>query len=488
MEVSIIKGDLDKVEADVIAYSVTEEKLKEINKKPRDKFEELISNVNSEFKGEFGQTVLIHAKNAIKATYAVVVGLGKENEVEPEKIRKAYSSAVLKIRETKKTGIAAGFSAVKKIKDEEFAKSIVEGILLTNYAFDKYKTEEKDKIKKIENLLIIYDKPENILDAVDSAVLVCSNVNFTRDLINENADVMTTLKLAEIAKNISGKSKIRLTVLDEKQIAKEGLNLLLNVGRGSKYPPRLIILEYNGGGKEKTAIVGKGITFDSGGLNLKPTGSMETMKYDMAGAAVVLGTMKILAELKAKANVVGVIAACENMIGPNAQKPGDVYKSYAGISVEIANTDAEGRLVLADALAYTVKKFKPSRIIDLATLTGAVSVTFGSYVCGLMSNNDKLSNELFEAGQITYERVWRLPAYDEYKDDIKSEIADIKNTGDGRNAGTISGAVFLEKFVGNTPWAHLDIAGVGWLDKPRYYLPKFANGFGVRLLVEFFNG
>ena len=274
--------------------------------------------------------------------------------------------------------------------------------------------------------------------------------------------------------------------MGKKQLEKEGFGLLLAVNRGSSCDPALIILQYRGQphSNNNTVIVGKGITYDTGGLNLKVGVGMETMKCDMGGAAAVLGTMLAAATLGLKTNLTGVIATTENSIGPDSYKPGDVYTSYLGKTVEIGNTDAEGRLVLADALAYANAKLAPTRMINLATLTGSIVIALGEEATGLMSNSDELSLALSEAGETTYERVWRMPLYDEYQERLKSDFADLINVA-GRPASANLAGMFLKEFVGKTPWAHLDIAGTAYLTKARHYLPKNATGVGVRLLIEF---
>ncbi len=307
-----------------------------------------------------------------------------------------------------------------------------------------------------------------------------------RDLQNDTADLVSPEYLGQQAKAIAKEHGLKCTVFDKKKIEKLGMGLLLAVNRGSSLEPRFIVLEYNGDkkSKDKTAVVGKGLTFDSGGYNLKPTKFIETMRVDMSGAAITLGVIKAAARLELKRNIVGVIPATENMLGSRAYKPGDIYRSMSGKTVEIGNTDAEGRLILADALTYTVQKIKPARIVDLATLTGAILITFGDVVIGAMTNDDKIYEHLYGAGEATYERVWRLPIYDEYRKLLKSDVADIKNVG-GRDGGSITAAAFLEKFVEKTPWLHLDIAGVSWLEKKRHYLPKNGTGTGVRLIIDF---
>ena len=293
----------------------------------------------------------------------------------------------------------------------------------------------------------------------------------------------------ELKRLVKGQTNIRLEILKEKDLKKKGLNLLLAVNRASQYPPRLMIAHYQGGkkGSEDLAIIGKGITFDTGGLNLKPTGSIESMREDMAGAAAVLGILKNVLSLGIKKNILFVVAIAENAIGKAAYKPGDVIKAYNGKTVEIANTDAEGRLVLADAIAYVVKNYKPARMIDLATLTGACPVALGNDYTGLMSNDDKFAQKLLDVGQKTDDRTWRLPLYPELKTHLKSQYADLKSTGIPRGiGGTISAAEFLHQFVGEAKWVHLDIAGTAFAEgQGRLYFNYGATGSGVRLVTEF---
>ena len=305
--------------------------------------------------------------------------------------------------------------------------------------------------------------------------------------MNECATNFHTKHFVELAKFMAKKYNLKVKVLDAKKILKEGLNLIHAVGNGSKYPPYLVILEYLGdpASEDKFVVVGKGVTFDTGGLNLKPSKHIQGMHQDMAGAATVIGIMKSLSELNIKKNVIGVIPTVENMIGPDAYKPNDIIKAYNGQSVEIGNTDAEGRLILADAISYAIEKYSPKLVIDLATLTGAIIYALGHTVCGMFSNSREYSEKMFSAGQKTFERVWELPTYEDYMENLKSEFADIKNVGPSGVAGAINGAMFLKSFVGNTPWIHLDIAGVAFLEKDDGYLPVGGTGFGVRLVIEF---
>ncbi|MBI2565122.1 leucyl aminopeptidase [Candidatus Woesearchaeota archaeon] len=482
MKLEFAVGPIDNVQTDVVVLSLSEEEVKSLSTETE--FDKLIAEEvkSNEFKGELSQILFFHTKNRLPTKYVLAVGLGKNEEVKNENIRRAFSAAAKKIN-------SVGLKKVHiLVKDKTCAKAVTEGLVLTNYSFDKYKTEEKNKAKHFEEVTFVHIDPADIEDDVRDTSTVCHCTLFVRDLVNEPPNLMNPEQLELIARKVAKAGRLRITVLNEKQLQKSGLNLILNVGKSSSFPPRLIILEYRGAKKNdaKTALVGKGVTFDSGGVNLKPTGMIETMKCDMAGAGTVLGSILAAAKLKLNKNIVAIIPAVENMIGSRAYRPSDVVTAYNGKTVEIGNTDAEGRLILADALSFVEKNYKPTKIIDLATLTGTCRATFGEHAAALLSQDDNLSNELFNAGKETYERVWRLPLYDEYKEEIKGEVADITNLGynNGKYAGTITGAAFLNNFVTTNSWAHLDIASTAWSDKEKHYIPKNGTGFGVRLLIE----
>jgi len=464
MKLSILQNE-SSFSGDLIAYLLTEEQSKELHKLPFD----IPAIARNDFKGKAQKTVHVNSGK----TRVLLVGLGKE--ISAEGIRRSSSvvAAFAKSRELQSVGI---------VVPQNYLEQAVEGAFLTTYNFDRYKSEKK---KRIASLSFITAE-ENANAVLRRTELVCNNVFFVRDLVNLNADYIHTNRMVDIAKKVAKESRMKCTVLDQKKLKKLGLNLISAVGKGSQYPPYLVILEYNGSSRsEKTALVGKGITFDTGGLNLKPTGYMEDMRCDMAGSATVLGIMKTAAELKVRRNIIGVLALAENAISGNCYKPGDVYRAYNGVSVEIGNTDAEGRLVLADALSYTVKNYKPSLIIDFATLTGACLVALGFEAAGMFGTSTE-KQKLKELGEKLHERVWELPIYDEYDEDIESDIADIKNIGNKSYAGAVMGAMFLKKFVGQTPWIHFDIAGVAWYnDRSRFYKPKYATGNMVRLLSRY---
>ncbi|MDD3375088.1 MAG: leucyl aminopeptidase, partial [Candidatus Omnitrophica bacterium] len=386
------------------------------------------------------------------------VGLGKQKELTLPILRIAVRQLMLSTYLKK----AKNINCIVHDNSDESIRSYVEGIELGSYQWKKYISESSKLEKKKVNINVV---PKKIYREF---VVVCEGVNFARDLVNDNADTVTSIFIEQVIKSlIKGKKNISLEILNEKDLKKKGLHLHLAVNKGSKYPPKLIIVRYKGDPKSKdyTALVGKGITFDTGGLNLKPTGYMETMRTDMGGAAAVVGTLKNVVSLNLKKNLLFVCAMAENAIGSGAYKPGDVFKSYLGKTVEIGNTDAEGRLVLADALGYVSKNYKPKYIIDLATLTGACVVALGYDYTGLISNDDQLANQILKSAEKTDDRAWRLPSYPELKDHLKSQYADLKSTGLPKGAaGTCSAAEFLRQFVGDAKWAHLDIAGTSFVE------------------------
>lgn len=435
----------------------------------------------ADFTGKLGACASLYFDKGVEKR-VILLGLGEEDKFSLENARIAYAELAQVARKNDWKTLSLQVPAVDQ---EEYLQAVVEGVALPNYHFDLYKSKSKKTLLKTIYLVGVkqWNREAKDVQAVVNAV------HFTRDLINGNADDVNPLYIASEAKRVfKGSSKVNVTVFDKKAITSMKMGLLLAVNRGSNIDPRLIVVEYKGApkSKEHTVLVGKGVTYDTGGLNLKPTGYMEEMKCDMSGAAAVLGSLKAIADLDLPVNVTAVVPATENGIDATSFKPGDCYKSYSGKTVEIGNTDAEGRLILADALAYSVKKLKPTQIIDFATLTGAVVVALGEDMTGLMSNDDSLAQDLMEAGSKTYERVWRLPLVKEYKKQLKSKFADLKNIGEKREAGTITAALFLQEFVEGTPWAHLDIAGTAYPGKSKIYHNSSASGIGVRLMVQYF--
>jgi leucyl aminopeptidase len=412
----------------------------------------------------------------------VLFGVGKEDKLTLASLRVLVRRALM-FGYFKK---AADIELVPHKDEAGVIKAVIDSQTLGTYAWKKYITKKKDdKTVEKKTLHIVASSKAEYIEM--EKIAACAN--FARDLVNENADVTTAEYLERTVRGIlKGKSGFKLEVLDRKKLQQKKFGLLLAVNKGASKEPRVVIVQYNGGKKKDPyiAFVGKGLTFDSGGLNLKPSGSMETMREDMSGAAAVIGALKAAFELKIKKNIIFAFGAAENAIDANAYKPGDVFAGYSGKTVEIGNTDAEGRLVLADVLSYVIDRYKPVRVVDLATLTGACVVGLGKDYAGLMSNDDALAQEILASADATDDRAWRLPMYPELRDMIKSKIADIKNTSNQRGtAGSMTAAEFLHSFVGKTPWAHLDIAGTAFVDgDSRMYFGHGATGYGVRLIVD----
>ena len=372
-------------------------------------------------------------------------------------------------------------------KKEQVAQAVAEGALLGLYQYTPYKTVGREDLKEMEELNIITDAKEFSLveSAVKKARIIADAVYFARDLISAPANEMTPSIMAQKAREIARRKNVSCKILDKDKMKEMGMNALLAVASGSNEEPKFIILEYTGGRKSAAPVVlvGKGLTFDSGGISIKPADKMDEMKTDMSGGAAVMGAIMAAADLHLGLNITGLIPATENLPGGSAYKPGDIVKSYSGKTIEVLNTDAEGRLILADALAYA-STYKPQAVIDVATLTGACIIALGDNVIGMLGTDDKLKKEIDKAAKTSGELVWELPLWESYDELIKSDIADYKNSG-GRAAGTISAAKFLSKFAPDAPWVHLDIAGPAWTGKDKPYIPKGASGVTVRLLVEF---
>ncbi len=440
-----------------------------------------------DFSAKEGEQLLIYSDNK-QEKRILMLGLGESNLLTIEKLRCSYATVVKACHSKKIKSINLLLPNFNSMSIEEMTRGITEGILLANYNFTKNKhTSNKEQPVTYVQSVVLIGGNKKVLDIANKSVELCLAVNAARDLVNGNADDITPQHLAAHAKHLASQyPAIKAKILGLKELKKEKMGLLLAVSKSAPVDPALIILQYRGNPSSKTniALVGKGVTYDTGGLNLKPTGSMETMRCDMGGAAAVLGTLQAIAALGIRVNVTGVIPSTENAIGSNSFKPGDVYTSYSGKSVEIGNTDAEGRLILADAISFTIKNYAPTQLIDIATLTGAINVALGPEATGLFSNDDALADALYQAGLDTFERVWRMPLIREYRDALKSDVADIKNIG-GRGGGAIIASLFIEEFVGKLPWAHLDIASTAYLDQNLRYHPKLGTGVGVRLLVSY---
>lgn len=410
----------------------------------------------------------------------LVVGLGEPEELDPERLRVVAAVAAKEAGRLEARSIA--WAPPLDIDTVMAVDPLVTGTILAAYRFDRFKSAGADDAPRLETLLLPIPPTEHAAIA-ESARVAAEAQNRARDLQHTPANVATPTFLAERAEEIAAASDaLSVEVLGRAELEAKGMGGLLAVSQGSAEEPKLIVLRYSGGSGPKLAYVGKGVTFDTGGISLKPGAGMQEMKMDMSGAAAVLEAVAAIAELGFPLDLLALVPTTENMPSGTAIKPGDVITQYNGKTVEVNNTDAEGRLILADALAYAVEQ-GAERIIDIATLTGAVEIALGSTYAGLVCNDDALAAEVTEAGEITGELVWRLPLHPEYKELMKGTIADLSNLAKKRKAGTITAASFLEEFVGETPWAHLDIAGSAW-DVGREYVGSEANGFGVRLLVD----
>ena len=436
---------------------------------------------NELFKGNLGE---IHSQISYTGDKVLLVGLGEKNKLQADNLRTVYFKVGKELMKSKVKSVDINVAKFENIDYDKTLEAIVEGLLQSEYSFEKYLSEKKTK-PSVENVYLdILEEHENMAkEIIEETINLVDGIFFARDLVNEPAMYMTPGVLANTAKSQLEELGVKVDIYNKKEIEKLGMNAFLAVAEGSVNEPKLIVMNYEGdpNSEEKLALVGKGLLFDSGGYSLKPANSMVTMHSDMAGSASVIGAMKALAKNKIKKNVVGIVAACENLISGGAYKPGDIVVSMSGKSIEVLNTDAEGRLTLADALWYATKEIKADKIVDIATLTGACVVALGSVNTGAITNNEELMSNVKEASKLAGEPVWELPNNEEYKELIKGKFADLSNTG-GRGAGAITAGLFLEEFVDNTPWVHLDIAGTSYLGKERGYLPKGATGVPVKTL------
>jgi leucyl aminopeptidase len=417
----------------------------------------------------------------------LLAGIGKKENITKDTIRFVSGRIAQKARELKLSEFSIISPPSFVIDPISAVSQIIEGSKMALYKFEKFKTE---KIETSSNLTIIVSKSNKISKAIKIAEIVADGAIFTKSIANLPPNECTPTTLANFAKSMSKKNKMKCNIISEPELKKKGFGGISAVGKGSKNQPKLIILEHNHGRKNDKPIVlvGKAVTFDTGGISLKPGAAMDEMKFDKCGGCTVLGIMKAVSELKLPINVVGIVPSVENMPGGEAYRPGDIIKLYSGKTAEILNTDAEGRLILADALSYGEKHYSPKTIIDFATLTGACIVALGTNVAAIVSNDEKLSKRIIDSSKKTTEEVWELPLNQDYMDMIKSDVADMKNVGIGRAAGTITAAAFLKNAIEKTPWTHIDIAGVAWTQgstKEKSYNPKGATGFGVRLILDY---
>jgi leucyl aminopeptidase len=442
-------------------------------------------NAEGEFKGISGELLTLHPMGKLAAKRVIVLGLGKEEAISVQSLQRASATAIRHAQRTGAHQIALTLWSDEYIDNVQAAQALVEGVLLGHYTFRKYQSVQHDQEITQMRILTTGADTAKIERAIQKGQILANATNLARDLINEPPNVLTPSELARRAVAMAKESGLEYEVFDKEKIVELQMGGLLGVTQGSAEPPKFIILRYRGAVQSTDkglALVGKGITFDTGGISIKPPAGMDEMKGDMGGAAAVIGAMQAIAALKPALNVTALIPTCENMPSGTAYRPGDILRIMNGKTIEIVNTDAEGRLVLADALSYASKEGL-SPIIDLATLTGGIVVALGYTMTGLFSNDELLTDELLEAGHAAGEKYWPMPLDEEYAEQIKSDIADIKQTG-GRNASSVTAAKILENFVGDAQWAHLDIAGTSYNDSKKSYQEKGATGVAVRTLAE----
>ena len=492
MEIKAIVGDITKIKTDAIIVNFFEGMesldgdIAAVDKALDGAISGLIGQ--GEIKGKLNEITVVHSLGKLPTARVVVTGLGKQAELSTNKIRGAVAETCRWLRRKDIANVAtiAQGAGINNISFEDAAQTIAEGALLGLYAFRKHITKEDDKLGEIKQLLIVgSDEAKLSLEkGSDKGRILAEATNLARDMANEPANYMTPSHMAETAMKLAKSHGLEVSVLEREQMSELGMGALSGVAQGSRQPPKFIVLQYKGKDAPEidVALVGKGITFDSGGISIKPSEKLEEMKGDKAGGAAVIAAIAAIAQLKPKTNVMAIIPATENLPDGNALKPGDVLTAMNGKTIEIISTDAEGRLILADALSYA-KKQGAKLMIDVATLTGACRVALGDICTGAFGNNQDLVNKVITAGTEAGELIWQMPMYDEYQEQNKSDVADIKNVG-GRLGGAITAAKFLAEFTNDTPWVHLDIAGTSLSDKERAYQVKGATGVPVRTLVN----
>ncbi|MDT8419481.1 MAG: leucyl aminopeptidase [Desulfuromonadales bacterium] len=497
MEFKIKKGALEAQKTSCLVLGVSEGRVKTQALQALDQLLEgrlQRSFRTREFTGADGEMLLVHAGQDVPWERVLLVGMGKERNLSLRLLRQSASSAARFLLERKICSFMLAFDLLP-VRGSSLAERVqaqAEGVLLADYRFEYYLADEKRKPQTALVLAAVWLAPDSKRGEAESALevarQVCAGVSFARDLVNQPGNCKSPEYLARQAVQMAENAGIEATLLKRKDLQREGCGGILGVAQGSCREPYLVILKYQGGTEDARpiALVGKGVVFDSGGISLKPAEKMDEMKMDMGGAAAVLGTMLAAARLKLPVNLVAAIPAVENMPSGSAIRPGDILTSLSGKTIEVLNTDAEGRLILADALTY-VGRFNPRVVIDVATLTGACIIALGHQASAVLGNHDGLVRQLLKAGERSGERLWQLPLWEEYAAMLKSDFADLKNIG-GRPAGTITAAAFLQNFASDYTWAHLDIAGTAWEEKGRPGYPKGGTGFGVRMLIEYLRG
>ena len=442
----------------------------------------------ADYRGRAGQTLLLYPRGAVSPRRLLLVGLGRHESVTAESVRRAAAEAVKRARELQVAAISIGAVDDLPLDAETAGQAFAEGLDLGAYRYWKYRTgltTEQTFAVERATVYTANGRAAGIGGGVATGQAIARGVTFARDLVNSPGYAMTPARMGEEALALGERLGLKVTVLDKAQLTEQGFGGILAVGQGSANDPRFIIMEHGAAGDGPTiCLVGKGLTFDSGGLSIKPAEAMDTMKSDMGGSAAVFGAMQTAAELKLPLHIVGLVSSAENMPSGTSYRPGDVVTTLSGKTVEVLNTDAEGRIILSDALHYA-QRYEPAAIVELSTLTGAIIIALGSHASGMMATDQALADRVSQAGETSGERVWQLPLWPEYHDMIRSEIADLKNIG-GRAGGSITAGAFLAAFVGDYPFVHLDIAGTAWADRPaKPYDAHGGTGVGVRLLTQF---
>lgn len=487
MKISLSTKPIKETSADLLVFFVTTNWKQEIEVLGKDTLTTLIDIAKSEdFKGKAKDVII--ADTNLPSKKVLIAGVGEGKKITYFDLQKTVSKVVGTVKKTKRENIVISVHPawLKDINTKDCIQAVVEAILLSTYVFDQYKSKKEGlKIKTIA-IHVPSKDTKDIREGFDLGKYISEGVYLSRDLVNEPPDIMNPTVLASKAKEIAKNNKgVQVTIYEKSDIQKLGMNAYLGVSQGSDTPPKFIRLHYKPKkATKKIVLAGKGITFDTGGLSLKPGDAMETMKCDMAGAASVLGVFSVIDKIKPNVEVIGLIAACENMPSGRAIRPGDILKAMNGKTIEVLNTDAEGRLTLADVLSFAVMREKPDGIIDCATLTGAMMVALGEDITGVFGNNTVLINKVVSAAGEAGEHVWHMPLPKMYKPLIKSNIADVRNISKSKYGGSITAALFLEEFVDNTPWVHLDMAGPAYAEKTTPLTPYGGTGFGVRLLLR----
>ncbi|MCK4404109.1 MAG: leucyl aminopeptidase [candidate division Zixibacteria bacterium] len=494
MQIEVKQGRVELAEDEAVLLNCFEEvkRLVGVLETIDDKLSGAVSHLfeTGDFTAKSGQTAILYPQGRLKFRRIILVGLGKRNEIAIEKIRRAYGFAGRKLRELKlkSVSVQAFESSYPAVKLQEASQAMVEGMLLSNYRLDCYKTVDENERVALQRLTFLKEKRKGIGEikrGKEFGEIFSWATNFSRDLANRPGNYLTPERLAGEADRLARENNLKCRIFSAAEIKKLKMNTFLAVASGSKQPSKLIVLEYVPPQRSTNtlALVGKGITFDAGGLSLKTTEGMVEMKGDMMGGAVVIATIAACAKMGLPLHLIGIVPATENLPSGSALKVGDILTSHLGKTIEVLNTDAEGRLILADALSYA-RSFKPDAILDVATLTGTIKLALGTICAGLFGNHRGLKAQMLKAGEMSGERIWEMPLWKEYDEFLKSDLADIKNVG-GRFGGAILAAAFLQNFVGDLPWIHLDIAGVDFKEKDDSYHSKGATGFGARLLLQF---